>query len=160
VIYQHTKFLDDISYDFRVLSRTTLKSKNKQRAITPELGKAELWFLCTAYIYIYIYLQSFMLILLIVLQLCPEQIFLKGKIIQKWGLTEFWFFCTAPLLNEIYLPTIFHINIAYSFKVMSRTKFKVLKLSKGNNSRIIVLMHCTYTHWDLFTFTVSCWFLL
>jgi hypothetical protein len=42
VIYQPTKFLDDNSYDFRVMSGTTSKSKNKQRAITPELGKAEL----------------------------------------------------------------------------------------------------------------------
>jgi hypothetical protein len=42
VIYQPTKFLDDISYDFQVMSRTTSKSTNKQRAITPELGKAEL----------------------------------------------------------------------------------------------------------------------
>jgi hypothetical protein len=41
-IYQPTKFLDDISYDFQVMSGTTSKSKNKQRAITPELGKAEL----------------------------------------------------------------------------------------------------------------------
>jgi hypothetical protein len=41
VIYQPTKFLY-ISYDFRVMSRTTSKSKNKQRSITPELGKAEL----------------------------------------------------------------------------------------------------------------------
>jgi hypothetical protein len=42
VIYQPTKFLDDISYDFRVMSLTISKSKNKKRAITPELGKAEL----------------------------------------------------------------------------------------------------------------------
>jgi hypothetical protein len=28
VIYQPTKFLDDISYDFRVMSRTTSKIKN------------------------------------------------------------------------------------------------------------------------------------
>jgi hypothetical protein len=42
VIYQPTKFLVDISYGFRFMSRTTSKSENKQRAITPELGKAEL----------------------------------------------------------------------------------------------------------------------
>jgi hypothetical protein len=42
MIYQPTKFLVDISYGFRVMSRTTSKSKNKERAITPELGKAEL----------------------------------------------------------------------------------------------------------------------
>jgi hypothetical protein len=40
------------------MSRTTSKSKNKQRAITPELGKAELWFLCTAHLPIEIYLPT------------------------------------------------------------------------------------------------------
>jgi hypothetical protein len=42
VIYQPTKFLVEISIGFRVISLTTSKRKNKQRAITPELGKAEL----------------------------------------------------------------------------------------------------------------------
>jgi hypothetical protein len=42
VIYQPKKFLVDISYGFRVMFRTTSKSKNKQRAITSGLGKAEL----------------------------------------------------------------------------------------------------------------------
>jgi hypothetical protein len=54
------------------------KCKNKERAITPKLGKAELQFLCT-----------------------------------------------ALLSNEMYLPTKFHVDIFYSFRVMSRTKFKV-----------------------------------
>jgi hypothetical protein len=94
-----------------------------------------------------------------------DNIFLKGEIIQKWGLTELWFFCTAPLLNEIYLFTMFHLDISYSFRVMFWTKFKVLELTKGNNSKIrtkgvIVLMNCTSTHWDLFTYKVSCWYLL
>jgi hypothetical protein len=33
-------------------------------------------------------------------------------------------FSTALLYNEIYLPTNFHVDISYSFRVMSLTKFK------------------------------------
>jgi hypothetical protein len=41
--------------------------------------------------------------------------------------TELRFLCTAHLLNvyNIYLPTKFQVDISYSFRVMSRTKFKV-----------------------------------
>jgi hypothetical protein len=47
------------------------KFKNKQRAITQKSTKIELWFLCTALLPNEIYLtQSFMLITLIVLELC------------------------------------------------------------------------------------------
>jgi hypothetical protein len=59
----------------------------------------------------------------------------------------------------------FHVDISYSFRVMFRTKLKVLKLTKGNNSkirqkRVMVLVHCTSTHWYLFTYKVSWWHLL
>jgi hypothetical protein len=76
-----------------------------------------------------IYLQSFMLISLILLELCPGQSSkCKNKqrvIIQKIGMAELRFLCTAHLLNEIYLPTKFHVDNYYSFRVMSRTKFIV-----------------------------------
>jgi hypothetical protein len=50
------------------------KCKNKQRAITPKLGKAELRsYEMHTYLMISIYLQSFMLIPLIVLELYPGQ---------------------------------------------------------------------------------------
>jgi len=39
------------------------KCKNEQRAITPKLGKAELWFLITALLLNKIYLPSFLLII-------------------------------------------------------------------------------------------------
>jgi hypothetical protein len=61
-----------------------------------------------------IYLQSFMLIPLILLELCPGQSSkCKNKqrgIIQKIGKAELRFLCTAHLLNEIYLPTKFHVD--------------------------------------------------
>ena len=45
------------------------------------------------------------------------------------------------------------------------TKIKVQKWTKGNNSniredRVMVLVQCTSTQWDLFTYRVSCWYLL
>jgi hypothetical protein len=50
------------------------KCKNKQRAIIQKLGKAELQFLCTAYLLNgSIYLQSFMLIPIVVSKLCSGQ---------------------------------------------------------------------------------------
>jgi hypothetical protein len=65
------------------------------------------------------YLQSFMLIPLIVLELCPRQSSkCKNKqraIIQKLGKADLWFLCTAHLLNEIYLHTKFHVDTSYSF---------------------------------------------
>jgi hypothetical protein len=60
------------------MSQTKFKVENEQRAITPKIGKIELWF-----------------------------------------------FCTALLFNEIYLPTEFHVDISYSIRVISGTKFKV-----------------------------------
>jgi len=47
----------DISCSFRGMSRTMFKVKNKQRAITPKLGKAELRFLYTARLLNEIYLH-------------------------------------------------------------------------------------------------------
>jgi hypothetical protein len=76
-----------------------------------------------------IYLQSLILIPLIVLELCPAQSSKSTNkqraIIQNLGKEELRFLCTAILLNEIYLPTKFHVDTSYSFRVMSRTKFKV-----------------------------------
>jgi hypothetical protein len=50
------------------------KYKNEKRAKTPKKGKAELWFFSTALLLIEIYLPTnFMLIYLMVLELCPAQ---------------------------------------------------------------------------------------
>jgi hypothetical protein len=76
-----------------------------------------------------IYLQSFMLIPLILLELCPGQSSkCKNKqmgIIQKLDKAELRLLSTAHLLNEIYLPIKFYVDTSYTFRVMSRTKFKV-----------------------------------
>jgi hypothetical protein len=60
-----------------------------------------------------IYLQCFMLIPLIVLELCPRQSSKckneQRAIIKKLGKAGLLFLCTAHLLDEIYLPTKFHV---------------------------------------------------
>jgi hypothetical protein len=106
--------------------------KNEQRAITPKLGNVELWFCCTALLLneiSSIYLQSFLLIPLVVLLLCPGQSSKckneQRAITPKLGKVELWFFCTALLLNEIYQPTKFLVYTSCCFRVMSWTKFKV-----------------------------------
>jgi hypothetical protein len=80
-----------------------------------------------------------MLISLIVLELCPGQSSKckneQRAITPKLDKTELWFFCTALPVNEIYLPTKIHVNISYSLKLMSQTKFKWLECTKGNNSK-------------------------
>jgi len=73
-IYLPTKFEVDISCSFRLMSRTKFKVKNKLRAITPTLGKVELWLLCNAFLLNEIYLPTkFELIYLVVWDLCPGQ---------------------------------------------------------------------------------------
>jgi hypothetical protein len=73
-----------------------------------------------------IYLQSFMLISLIVLELCPVQSSKckneQRAITPKFGKTALWFFCTALLLNEICLPTKVNVDTSCCFKVIFRTK--------------------------------------
>jgi hypothetical protein len=49
---------------------------------------------------------------------------------QKLGKAKSLFFCYALLVNEIYI-----IDISYSFRVRSSTKFKVSNWIKGNNSK-------------------------
>jgi hypothetical protein len=70
---------------------------------------------------IFIYQQSFILISLIVSELCPGQSS-KGKneqraITQKLGKAELGFLNTAHLPNNIYLPTKFHddTSCCYSY---------------------------------------------
>jgi RsiW-degrading membrane proteinase PrsW (M82 family) len=93
-----------------LLLRQSSKCKNEQRAIIWKLAKTELWFFCIALLHSMrsIYQQSFMLISLIVLELCSGQSSKRKNkqraIIWKFVKTELWFFCNALLLNEIYLP--------------------------------------------------------
>jgi hypothetical protein len=85
-------------------------------------------------------------------------------IIPKISKAELRFFWYAHLPNGIYLPFEFHVDTSYNFRVIFRTKFKV-KNDKGNNSkirqdRVMDLLHCTSTQWDISTFKDSCWYLL
>jgi hypothetical protein len=84
-----------------------------------------------------IYLQSFMLISLIILEICPGQ---SSKcqnkqmaITPKLDKAVFRFFSIAAFYNEIYiyLPTKFHVYISNGFRVMSRTKIQKVKINKG-----------------------------
>jgi hypothetical protein len=74
------------------------------------------------------------------LKLCPGQSsnckIEQKAITPKLGQTELRFFSTALLFNELYPSTKFHVDISYSFRVISRTKFKVLIWPKGNNFKI------------------------
>ena len=71
---------------------------------------------------IYVYLQSFLLISVVVSELCLKQS-LKCKneqrtITPKLDKPELQFVCTVHLLNEIDLPTQFLAGISCSFRVM------------------------------------------
>jgi hypothetical protein len=56
----------------------------------------------------------------------------QSAILQNLGKEELHFFCTALQMNKIYLPTKFHVDISYSFRVMSRTKFiQSVEMNKG-----------------------------
>jgi hypothetical protein len=55
-------------------TKQSSKCKNEQRAITPKLGEAELWFFCNALLF-----NEFMLIPLMVSELCPGLSVKKNK---------------------------------------------------------------------------------
>jgi hypothetical protein len=68
-----------------------------------------------------------MRISLIILELCPGQSS-KSKnkrktVTPKLGKEELRLLPSAHLPSEIYQPTQFHIDISYTFRVMSRTIF-------------------------------------
>jgi hypothetical protein len=69
-----------------------------------------------------------MLISLIVIELCPGQSSkcsnAQRAITPKLGIIVM-VFCIAFLPNELCLPTKFHVDISYSSREMSLTKFKV-----------------------------------
>ena len=50
------KFQVGTSYSFRDMARTKIKCEKLQRAITPEICKQKLWFMCTALLLNEIYL--------------------------------------------------------------------------------------------------------
>jgi hypothetical protein len=58
-------------------------------------------------------------------------------------------YCNFSLLiSEIFPHIKFYVNISYSFRVMSLTNLKVIKMNRGNSSiirqgRVMVLLYCT-----------------
>jgi hypothetical protein len=137
----------DISYSFRVMFWTKFKVLKLTKGNNSKIRTKKSY--CSYALHIYplrsSHLQSFMLISLIVLELCPRQNFsIRGENL-KMRLNRVMVLSTALLLTEIYLPTMFHLDISYSFRVMFRIKFKVLKLTKGNNSKIKTKKsYCSY----------------
>jgi hypothetical protein len=81
-------------------------------------------------------LQSFLLIPLMVSELCPRQSSKckneHGAITTKFGNAEFKFLYTAHVPIEIYLPTKFHVDISCSFTVIFVQDF----FKKGDTSFI------------------------
>ena len=101
------RFQGDTLYTFWVMLRTKIKYENQQRAITPKIWWAELWYLCTALLLNEIYppmrLQddtwnAFRVILQTKIKYENQQRAITPKI--WWA--ELWFLFTALLLNEIY----------------------------------------------------------
>jgi hypothetical protein len=97
-------------------------------AMIPKLGKAELLFFARHFKSMQsINLQIFMLIALMVSELCPGQSSKckneQRTITTKFGMAEFKFLCTAHLPIEVSLPTKFDVDISCSFRVISRTIF-------------------------------------
>jgi len=136
---------------FWVMLRTKFKYENKQRAITPKVWNAELWFLCTALLLNKIYLPMKFL----VVAFHNFQVMLRTKfkyenkqraITPKVWNVELWFLCTTLLLNKIYLPMKFLVYALHNFKVMLRTKFKYEK-----ELRTITLKVWNFELWFLCT---------
>jgi hypothetical protein len=93
----------------------------------------------------YVYLQSFILISLIVSELCPGQSS-KCKNEQraptsKLGKADLWFLYNALLLNEIYLHTKFHVDISCCYKVMSRTRKTDGRTDGENITTLLIELH-------------------
>ena len=103
----------------------------KKRAITQNLGKQKLRFMCTALPLVEIYPSTkfhnrslYSLGDMHQTKFKYEKKKKKGAIIQRLSKQELWFMCTALPLDEIYPPTKFNNHSKYSSGDMLRTKFK------------------------------------
>ena len=140
--------------------QTKFKYELKKRAITQNLGKQELQFICTALpLMRSIHQQNFITIAFIVLEICIRQnLGMKKKkkkkkqraITQKLSKQELRFMCTALPLDEIYPPKKFHNHSNYSFGDMHWTKVKFESKQrapdqkiKKKQTRVMVHVHCT-----------------
>jgi hypothetical protein len=105
-------------------------------------------------------ITSFLLISLAVSELCPRQnskckIFKikQGQLNWRWGQNYRLFTLHFYSIWSIYFLSFLSMTFVVSELCQS------VKMKKGNNSkirqgRVTVLMHCTYTEWDLLTFLI------
>jgi hypothetical protein len=103
-------FCTTLFYILELCPRQGSKFKNKQRAITPIIDKAGLWFFCIALLLNEIYLPKKFVVNTpcgISLSRTKVKVWYKQRTrTLKLGKAELQFFCTALLLNEIYLQNI------------------------------------------------------
>ena len=110
--------------------QTKIKYENKQRAITQNLSRRVLWFLCTALRLDEIYpptkFHNHSLLSLRNMNWKKFKYKKKKKraITRKLSKQELWFICIVLHLDKIYSPTKFHNHSKYSFQDMHRTKLK------------------------------------
>ena len=123
------RFQGDTWNTFRVMLQTKIKYENQQRAITPKIWWAELWYLCTALLLNEFYLpmkfqddtwNTFRVILLTKIKYENQQRAINTKI--WWA--ELWFLCTAFLLNKINPPMRFQGDTWNTFELCSGIKIK------------------------------------
>ena len=107
--------------------QTKIKYENQQRAITPKIWWAELWFLCNALLLNKINphtrfqrdtWNTFWVMLQTKIKYENQQRAITPKI--WWA--ELWYLCIALLFNEIYPPMRFQDDTWNTFRVMLRTK--------------------------------------
>jgi hypothetical protein len=119
-----------ITEKYLVVSELCLEKSSKCN--NSKIRQDRVTVLCTTHLFNDIYLTTkFLVHIFIASELNPGQIskckYEQRAITPKLGKAEIPLLGTAQLPNEIYLPTKFHVDISYSFRVMSYTKFKALK---------------------------------
>ena len=119
------KFHENMSSGFKVMERTR-KIVNTQRAITPKVGKSELWFMCSA--------RRLMVFNVCVkfhenmssgfkdMERTRKIVNTQRAITQKVGKPELRFMCSARRLMVFNVCVKFHENMSSGFKVMERTR--------------------------------------
>ena len=109
---------------------------NKKRAITQNLGKQELRFMCIALPLDEIYpptkFHNHSCYSLGDMHQTKFKYEKKQRAVtQRLSKQELWFMCTALPLDEIYPPTKFHNHSNYSFGDMLRKKFKYENIQRA-----------------------------
>ena len=115
----------NMSSSFKVMERT--RKLLRQRAITPKIGKPELWFLCSARrlmvfnvcVKFHENMSSDFKVMERTRKLLTDT---QRAITPKIGKPELWFMCSARRLMVFKVCVKFHENMSCDFKVMERTR--------------------------------------